>query len=84
MSEEQAMDVLNENPASLEEALDELETILSAMEERDVKLEESFSLYQKGLSLLQYARQRLDAVEKQVLLLEQDGRLVPFEEQEQA
>ncbi len=92
MSEEQKNSLMEEEPTpdspeepvSLEAALDELESILTAMEDREVTLEESFALYQKGLARLQYARQRLDAVEKQVLMLEQDGRLVPFEEQEQA
>ena len=68
-------------PDTFEDALDDLEEILGRMEDREATLEETFALYRRGLARLQFARERLDAVEKQVLQLEQDGGLTRFDEE---
>ena len=57
---------------SLEEALEELDTIMAQMEQGDTSLEESFLLYQRGMSLVKHCNDSIDRVEKQLLVLEEN------------
>jgi exodeoxyribonuclease VII small subunit len=53
-------------PKTFEEAISELETILSEMERGEVPLEESLTRYERGNFLLQYCRQVLGKAEEQI------------------
>ena len=53
----------------IEEAFEELETIVKKMEEKDVTLEESFSLYTKGCDLLSKCNEQIDMYEKKIMVL---------------
>ena len=53
-------------PKTFEEAITELETILSEMERGEVPLEESLTRYERGNFLLQYCRQVLGKAEEQI------------------
>ena len=64
-------------PASYEDALAELERLVAAMEAGQLPLEQLLDSYRRGASLLDYCRQRLEAVEQQVQVLE-DGQLKPW------
>lgn len=64
--------------ASLEEAITEVEAIIKQMEASDVSLEDSFKLYQKGIEQLKACNGMLDAVEKQMLIMGQNGDLSEF------
>ncbi len=64
---------------SLEETFQELETIIEKMQNRDVTLEESFSLYEQGIHRLKLCNEKIDHVEKQMLKLNQQGELEIFE-----
>ncbi|NLW07101.1 MAG: exodeoxyribonuclease VII small subunit [Clostridia bacterium] len=57
-----------------EEALQQLENIVRALEGEGLTLEESLSYYQEGIKMVQLCRQRLQEVEGklQVLLLDED------------
>lgn len=57
---------------TLEEALRALEELTSDMEEKELSLDESFSMYQKGMELIRYCSERLDTVEKQLIVLQQE------------
>lgn len=61
-------------PASYEDALGELERLVEAMENGQLPLDELLDRYKRGAELLAFCRQRLQAVEEQVKLLE-DGQL---------
>ena len=63
---------------SLEEAIAEVETIIRQMEASDVSLEDSFGLYQQGIEQLKACNEMLDAVEKQMLIIGQNGDLSEF------
>lgn len=63
---------------SLEEAFQELESIIERMQQREVTLEESFALYEQGIRKLKFCNQKIDRVEKQMLLLNGQGELEPF------
>lgn len=66
--------------ASLEESFQELSAIIERMQERDVTLEEAFSLYEQGIRKLKLCNEKIDSVEKKMLLLNQQGELEAFDE----
>jgi len=75
-------------PKSFEEALRELEQILTEIEGGEVGLEESLAKYERGNFLIQHCRGVLAQAEKQIELLSKapDGSLVsePMDEEPQA
>lgn len=64
-------------PASYEQALAELDRLVLAMEAGQMPLDQLLDSYRRGAELLQFCRTRLEAVEKQVQVLE-DGQLKPW------
>lgn len=60
---------------SLEKSLEQLNDILSNLEKEDISLEESFTLYQEGMKLLKQCNESIDKVEKQLIILEEDGEV---------
>ena len=65
---------------SLEETFQELSSIIEKMQKREVTLEESFSLYEQGIRRLKLCNDKIDTVEKKMLLLNQQGELEAFDE----
>ena len=63
-----------------EEAMSELETILNKMENEDISLDESLSLYAKAASLIQTCNQQLQ--DAQIRVDEINQTLVPMENDE--
>ena len=59
-------------PISLEAAMQELEQLVAKLESGDLPLEQLLSQYQRGAELLKVCRERLEAVETQVKVLDQD------------
>lgn len=55
---------------SYEQALDELERLVAAMEGQQLPLDQLLQAYQRGAQLLALCRGRLQAVEQQVKLLD--------------
>ena len=64
-------------PQSYEQALAELEGLVSAMEGAQLPLDDLLTNYRRGAQLLAFCRARLQAVEQQVKVLER-GQLEPF------
>ncbi len=64
-------------PATYEQALAELESLVQAMEAGKMPLDQLLASYQRGAELLQQCRARLQVVEDQVKVLE-DGQLKPW------
>lgn len=62
----------------LEEAFEELESLLEKLNDREVSLEESFALYQEGMQLLKLCNEKVDCVEKQMLQIDEEGRICEF------
>lgn len=67
-----------EEKLNLEEAFSKLEEIVSALEQEDISLEQSFQTYREGMELLKRCNQAIDQVEKQVLVLNEDGEWDEF------
>lgn len=68
----------NEKEVTLDEAFLELEGIIVALESREITLEESFSRYQQGMTLVKKCSEKIDTVEKKVLVLSDDGETYEF------
>ncbi|MBC7435678.1 MAG: exodeoxyribonuclease VII small subunit [Bdellovibrionales bacterium] len=64
-------------PASYEAALQELEQLVSHIESGQMPLEQLLTGYQRGAELLGFCRERLQAVEGQIKVLD-DGVLKPW------
>jgi exodeoxyribonuclease VII small subunit len=64
-------------PANYEQALAELESLVAAMEGGQLPLDGLLQSYKRGADLLNYCRERLQAVESQVKVLE-EGQLKPW------
>src|SRR5262245_49548911 len=65
-------------PESYEQALAELEKLVSAMEGAQLPLDDLLQSYRRGAQLLAYCRARLQTVEQQVKVLER-GQLEAFD-----
>jgi exodeoxyribonuclease VII small subunit len=65
------------DPPNYEQALAELESLVSAMENAQLPLDDLLQSYRRGAFLLQFCRARLQAVEQQVKVLER-GELEPW------
>jgi len=63
-----------------EEALAELETIVTALEEEQKPLEESMTLFERGQALVKHCSALLESAQLKVQKLVGE-RLVPFEEE---
>ncbi len=63
---------------SFEEAICQLEQIVSKLEKGDISLEDSISNFQEGIELSRYCAAKLDEAEKKisVLLQDEEGNLV--------
>jgi len=61
-------------PASYEEAMQELAELVQRLESGELPLDQLLAGYQRGTALLQFCRERLQAVEEQVKVLD-DGTL---------
>lgn len=64
----------NKEPASYEQALAELDRLVTQMEGGQLPLDQLLDGYRRGAELLAYCRGRLQAVEEQVKVLD-DGQL---------
>lgn len=67
-----------EEELTLETLFADLDEVVEKMESGDTTLEESFQLYQKGISMLKQCNEKIDLIEKQVLILEENGDLHEF------
>ncbi|ANS74926.1 exodeoxyribonuclease VII small subunit [Paenibacillus yonginensis] len=68
---------------SFEEAMSELEAIVSQLEHGDVPLEKAIDLFQQGMKLSQLCGQKLEQVERKIeMIVEVDGAAVkkPYSE----
>ena len=65
-------------PASYGDAVQQLEQLVAGLESGQLPLEELLGQYQRGTELLRYCRDRLQAVEDQVKVLDDGGAARPW------
>ena len=63
----------------IEETFRRMDAIAAKLEDKNTSLEDSFTLYQKGMELLKYCNSRLDTVEKKMLRINEDGTFSEFQ-----
>jgi len=68
----------DDQPASYDAAVAELEALIASLESGQLPLEDLLNQHQRGAALLKYCRERLQAVEQQVKLLDDDGAVKPW------
>ncbi|CAM3903637.1 exodeoxyribonuclease 7 small subunit [Bacillus cereus] len=68
-----------ENKLSFEEAISQLEHLVSKLEQGDVPLEEAISYFKEGMELSKLCDEKLKDVQEQMaVILGEDGELEPF------
>lgn len=67
-----------EREFKLEEAFEKLNAIIGELEKPDISLENSFSLYQEGMKLLKASNDSIDKVEKELIILSENGEIDEF------
>lgn len=63
---------------TLDETFERLEEAIGKLEQEDISLEESFRVYKEGMKLIKSCNEKIDRVEKEVLKLNEDGKLEEF------
>lgn len=58
---------------TLEEVFKQLDGVMKEMEREDISLEESFRLYHEGMKMLKVCNDKIDTVEKKMLILDEEG-----------
>lgn len=57
----------------LEELFERLNNIIGELEKPDISLESSFELYQEGIRLVKACNDSIDKLEKQLIILNENG-----------
>ncbi len=68
-----AGDAAAEREPGIEETLAELEALIEKMEDRSSTLEETFACYERGMKLVKACSEKIDRVEKRLMILTEDG-----------
>lgn len=63
---------------TLEQVFEKLDKIVNKLEGEDVSLETSFQLYHEGMELLKACNDKIEAIEKKMLVLEENGEQHEF------
>lgn len=61
----------NKENVGIEDNFEQLEDIISKMQSDRITLEQSFELYNKGLSLVQDCNNQIEKIEKQIKIIEE-------------
>lgn len=67
-----------EQEMTLEQVFEQLEESISRLEQEDISLEDSFKVYRDGMKLIQVCNEKINQVEKEVLVLNENGELDEF------
>ena len=71
-------DLKQKETQTIEEAFEGVDASGKTLERADVSLEESFLIYQTGMKLLKECSEKIDTVEKRMLMMNEDGGLSEF------
>ena len=65
-------------PANFEDAMRELDALVSGMDGGELALEQALAAYQRGAYLVKYCQAQLQAVQEQIKIVE-DDMIKPFD-----
>ena len=63
----------NKEELSIEEMFDRLDGIMRTLEDSRSTLEESFASYEAGMRLVRACSEKIDKVEKQIVIIDDNG-----------
>jgi len=63
---------------TLEDSFKELDFMIQKLESREITLDESFKIYNEGMQLLKLCNDKIDTVEKKMIVLGENGELNEF------
>lgn len=63
---------------TIEQVFEKLDEIVNKLESEDVSLETSFQLYHEGMELLKACNDKIETIEKKMLVLEENGEQHEF------
>jgi len=63
---------------TLNEVFAELDDIMARMNDDQISLEDTFNLYNRGMNLLKVCNDKIDTVEKKMLVLDENGESHEF------
>ena len=69
------------NPGSFENAMEQLETLVSRMERGDLSLEESLKAFEKGVQLTRFCQNQLQKAELKVQELNSKGDSIEIDQE---
>lgn len=58
---------------TIEETLKELDELIKKLESGESSLEDSFQFYEKGMKLIKSCNDKIDKVEKKLIVIEENG-----------
>ncbi len=61
---------------TIEQTFEQLDQIMEKLESSGITLEESFACYEAGMKLVQACSEKIDKVEKQMIVLQEGGENV--------
>lgn len=67
-----------DNGGRLEDMLQEIEDLIAHMEQDDISLDEAFEAYEQGMKKLKSCNERIDRIEKKMLVWNEQGKLEEF------
>lgn len=70
---------MDKKEETLEEVFAQLESVIKTMEQGEISLEETFDLYHRGMNMLKVCNDKIDKVEKKMLVLDDKGEAHEFE-----
>lgn len=63
---------------TLEELFGRLDQVIAKLEDRDTTLEDSFAAYEQGVRYLKACNEKIDKIEKKMLVINESGGLDEF------
>ena len=63
---------------TINEVFHDLDEVVDKLSNEENSLEESFALYQNGMQLLKECNEKIDTVEKKILVMDEDGEKHEF------
>ena len=69
---------MTEEKMTIEESFDKLQGIVDTLDNPDISLEEAFSKYKEGVTLVKQCNDMIDKVEKEVKVISANGDMSDF------
>ena len=72
---QEASNLQDDKDFNLEASFERLEEIINSLEDGTTSLDESFKLYKEGVGLVKDCNSKIDRVEKEILIINENGEI---------